>query len=43
MEAAPRVAAILAEELEHDSGWQSQQIAAYCALAQGYLLPKDQG
>ncbi|MDZ8050246.1 MAG: glycerol-3-phosphate dehydrogenase/oxidase [Aulosira sp. ZfuVER01] len=38
MEAAPRVAEILAEELERDNVWQQQQIAAYHSLAAGYLL-----
>lgn len=38
IEAAPRVAAILAEELGRDTAWQQQQIAEYHALAMGYLL-----
>ncbi len=38
MEAAPRVAEILAEELELDTTWQQQQIEDYNALAAGYLL-----
>ncbi|BAY10316.1 glycerol-3-phosphate dehydrogenase/oxidase [Calothrix sp. NIES-2098] len=38
IEAAPRVAEILAEELERDTIWQQQQIAAYHSLAEGYLL-----
>ncbi|HEY9736193.1 MAG TPA: glycerol-3-phosphate dehydrogenase/oxidase, partial [Trichocoleus sp.] len=37
-EAAPRVAAILAEELRLDAAWQQKQIEAYHALAAGYLL-----
>lgn len=38
IEAADRVAEILAEELGHDSAWQQQQIEDYCNLASGYLL-----
>ncbi|WP_218776753.1 glycerol-3-phosphate dehydrogenase/oxidase [Nostoc sp. T09] len=38
MEAAPRVAAILAEELGRDPTWQQQQIEDYHSLATGYLL-----
>jgi glycerol-3-phosphate dehydrogenase len=38
MEASPRVAAILAEELGRDTAWQQQQIAEYHSLAMGYLL-----
>lgn len=37
-EMAPRVAAILAEELGLDAEWQQQQITAYRSLATGYLL-----
>lgn len=37
-EAAPRVAAILAEELGRDSAWQNTQVKEYRELAQGYLL-----
>ncbi|WP_407539853.1 glycerol-3-phosphate dehydrogenase/oxidase [Deinococcus radiomollis] len=37
-EAAPRVAAILAEELGHDAAWQQAQVAEYQALAAGYQL-----
>jgi glycerol-3-phosphate dehydrogenase len=41
-EIAPRVAAILAEELGFDEQWQHQQIEEYDALARGYLLnPQD--
>ncbi len=36
IEAAPRVAAILAEELGKDTAWQQQQIAEYHSLASGY-------
>ncbi|MBD2354901.1 glycerol-3-phosphate dehydrogenase/oxidase [Tolypothrix sp. FACHB-123] len=38
IKAAPRVAAILAEELGKDLTWQQQQIAEYHSLAEGYLL-----
>jgi glycerol-3-phosphate dehydrogenase len=37
-EAAPAVAAILAEELGRDADWQRRQVAAYRALAQDYVL-----
>jgi glycerol-3-phosphate dehydrogenase len=37
-DAAPRVAAIMAEELGRDTGWQAQQVADYRALADGYVL-----
>ena len=36
--AAPRVAAILAEELGHDAAWTQAQINRYEQLARGYLL-----
>lgn len=42
LEAAPKVAAILAEELELDETWQQEQIAAYQALANGYRLPQPE-
>ncbi|UBF25587.1 glycerol-3-phosphate dehydrogenase/oxidase [Kovacikia minuta CCNUW1] len=38
MEAAPRVAAILAEEFGRGEIWQQEQVAAYRSLAIGYLL-----
>jgi glycerol-3-phosphate dehydrogenase len=38
IEAAPRVAAILAEELEKDDRWQQQQVYTYQTLAMGYLI-----
>lgn len=37
MEAAPRVAAVLADELGRDETWQWQQIEDFNALALGYL------
>lgn len=38
MEAAPRVAALLAEELGFDADWQRSQVEAYRQLALGYVL-----
>jgi glycerol-3-phosphate dehydrogenase len=37
-EAAPRVAAILAEELGYDQSWQQAQVQEYQTLAKGYQL-----
>ena len=37
-EAAPTVAALLAEELGFDEDWQAEQVQQYRALADGYLL-----
>jgi glycerol-3-phosphate dehydrogenase len=37
IEAAPRVAALLATELRRDSRWRAAQVEAYAALARGYL------
>ncbi|GGK17224.1 glycerol-3-phosphate dehydrogenase [Deinococcus malanensis] len=39
IQTAPRVAALLAEELGRDEAWQECQVRAYSRLAQGYLLP----
>jgi glycerol-3-phosphate dehydrogenase len=36
---APRVAELMAAELGRDDGWQRQQVAEFCALAQGYMPP----
>ena len=36
--AAPAVAAIMAAELGRDEAWQAEQVAAYGALAAGYIL-----
>ena len=36
--AAPKVAALMAQELGHDSIWQKSQVAEFSALASGYLL-----
>jgi len=38
IEAAPEVARILAEELGRDEAWQKEQVAAYEALAKGYVF-----
>lgn len=39
IEAAPRVAEILASELGRDESWKRSQVEAYTALARGYLMP----
>ena len=39
IEAAPRVAQLLADELGFDQAWQAAQVAEYTELANGYLLP----
>jgi glycerol-3-phosphate dehydrogenase len=36
--AAPLVAGLLAQELGFDQAWCERQVAAYTALAQGYIL-----
>jgi glycerol-3-phosphate dehydrogenase len=38
VEMAPRVAAILAQELGHDDAWQRSQVAAFGAIAETYIL-----
>jgi glycerol-3-phosphate dehydrogenase len=38
VEAAPRVAELLAQELGYDLAWQQQQVTAYRTLTDGYLL-----
>jgi len=37
IEAAPRVAALLATELGRDSGWRDRQVSDFTELARGYL------
>jgi len=37
MEMAPRVAQLMADELERDAEWQRKQVADFLALARGYL------
>jgi glycerol-3-phosphate dehydrogenase len=39
MEMAPAVAALLAEELRREDGWEEEQVRVYRELAQDYLLP----
>jgi glycerol-3-phosphate dehydrogenase len=41
LDAAPRVASLLATELSHGPEWRDQQIVAFRALARGYLVPGD--
>ncbi|MCS6926200.1 MAG: glycerol-3-phosphate dehydrogenase/oxidase [Candidatus Binatia bacterium] len=41
LEAAPRVAQLLAAELGRDQAWVNAQIAQYRTLAQGYLVEGD--
>ena len=41
VEMAPRVAALLAAELGRGGDWEREQVAAYTALAEGYLVPED--
>ena len=45
IEMAPKVAALMAEELGRDEAWQREQVEAYEALAQGYLIadPAERG
>ena len=38
IEAAPMVAAIMANEMQKEEAWVSQQVAAFSKLATGYLL-----
>lgn len=38
IDAAPRVAELLADELGRDRNWQQQQVSHYCKLANGYTL-----
>lgn len=39
IEAAPRVAALMARHLKRDVAWEQQQVQDYTALAQGYTFP----
>jgi len=43
IEAAPRVAEILAAELGRDASWRDQQVRSYTELARGYLIERVQG
>lgn len=38
MAAAPRVASIMAQELNYDKAWEAEQVEQYVELAKGYLL-----
>ena len=38
MEAAPRVAELLARELSRDADWADEQVRSYARLAAGYQL-----
>jgi glycerol-3-phosphate dehydrogenase len=38
MEMAPRVAELLARELQRDAAWQAAEVASFRELAQGYLV-----
>jgi glycerol-3-phosphate dehydrogenase len=38
IEMAPRVAELMAKELERDDAWKSEQIRSFEELAKGYLL-----
>jgi glycerol-3-phosphate dehydrogenase len=38
LDGAPRVAAILAEELAHDSAWQARELEDFGSLARGYMI-----
>ena len=38
LEAAPAVAALLADELGHDADWEAEQVAAFTEIARGYLV-----
>ncbi|QKT02499.1 glycerol-3-phosphate dehydrogenase/oxidase [Ectothiorhodospiraceae bacterium 2226] len=40
IEAAPRVARLLARELRRDAAWQARQVAAYTELALDHLTPE---
>ena len=39
IEAAPKVAELMARELKRDGDWQKQTVRNFKQLAQGYLLP----
>jgi glycerol-3-phosphate dehydrogenase len=40
IEAAPKVAALMAVELGRDREWEKQQVETFTALACGYLFPE---
>jgi glycerol-3-phosphate dehydrogenase len=35
---APRVAELMAEELERDEAWKADQVRVFTELARGYLI-----
>ena len=39
IEAAPRVAELMARELKRDGNWQKQSVQNFNQVAQGYVLP----
>jgi glycerol-3-phosphate dehydrogenase len=41
MEAAPRVADLLADELGRDASWRERQVTSFRELARGYFVPAD--
>ncbi|MBL0714081.1 MAG: hypothetical protein JJV98_10315, partial [Desulfosarcina sp.] len=41
MAAAPGVAAVMARELDRDTGWQQEQVKVYQDLASKYLMVTD--
>jgi glycerol-3-phosphate dehydrogenase len=43
VEVAPKVASLMAEELGHDEAWVQDQVEAFEALAEGYLVPDAVG
>src|SRR5207245_10834383 len=40
---APVVAKLMAAELGRDERWQSEQVAQFTGMAQGYLVPPGRG
>jgi glycerol-3-phosphate dehydrogenase len=42
VEAAPRVAALLAAELGRGAAWRDEQVTSFARLAQIYMLPQQQ-
>jgi glycerol-3-phosphate dehydrogenase len=40
IEAAPRVAELMARELNRDAAWQNKTVKEFTQVAQGYLPPK---
>jgi glycerol-3-phosphate dehydrogenase len=41
LEMAPKVAALMAQELQRDSKWESDQLAQFKLLARKYMLPQN--